>query len=315
MSIKTPNRLTLVAFLIAVIFAGNNGIAIRFSNVELPPFFGAGVRFFLASVILFVVVLAKRLPLPRGHSLFGVIIYGILGTGLNYAFLYWALEYLSAGLTITILALTPLLTFLFAWAHRQEAFRWKVLIGSLLALAGLSMITFKQLSSQTTLLPILAVILAAACFAESTVIIKNYPQAHPVTTSAVSLLVGSILLLIFSAIWGESLALPTLSATWASFVYLVIFGSVITFILILYVIKHWTASASSYLFVLMPIVTITVGTWLAHESVTLSFLLGGLLVLFGAYIGGIAKTEQLQLVYNKLRSKVKPQVPECCPET
>ncbi|NJD59305.1 MAG: EamA family transporter [Anaerolineales bacterium] len=315
MSNKSPDRRTLVAFLLAVFFAGINGIAVRFSNAELPPFFGAGARFFLASVILFGIVLARRLPLPRGRSLFGVIIYGILGTGFNYAFLYWALEYLPAGLSVTILALTPLLTFLFAWAHRQEAFRWKVPIGSLLALAGILIITFNQLSTHTALLPILAVILAAACFAESTVIIKNYPQAHPVTTSAVSLLVGSILLLIFSAIWGEKLVLPTLLATWASFVYLIIFGSVITFILILYVIQHWTASASSYLFVLMPIVTITVGTWLAHESITLSLLLGGLLVLFGAYIGGIAKPEQLHLFYARLRTKFKPQVPECCPET
>ena len=45
------------------------------------------------------------------------MIYGLLSTGLNFAFLYWALEYIPAGLSMTILALTPLLTFLFAGHH------------------------------------------------------------------------------------------------------------------------------------------------------------------------------------------------------
>jgi len=311
METKTPSRLVLIAFVLTVIFAGNNAIAVRYSNVELPPFFGAGIRFFLASLILFIIVLATRLQLPRGRSLQGAMIYGILSTGVNFALMYWALEYIPAGLSMTILALTPLLTFLFAWAHRQEAFHWKALAGSMLALAGIGVIAWEQLSINAPLLPILAVAAAAACFAESTVFIKNYPKAHPITTNAISLLTGSILLLIFSVAARETPTLPTLPATWVALFYLIIFGSVIVFVLSLYVIQHWTASASSYVFVLMPIVTITVGAWLTQESITAPFLLGGAFVLSGAYIGGIANTDLWKCYFIGLFARFRTPAPEC----
>ena len=69
MQTKRPEKLTLIAFIISTILGGNNAIAVRFSNVELPPFFGAGLRFVVASLILFLIVLILRLQLPNGRSL------------------------------------------------------------------------------------------------------------------------------------------------------------------------------------------------------------------------------------------------------
>jgi drug/metabolite transporter (DMT)-like permease len=317
MNTKSPDRATLIAFVLTVLFAGNNAIAVKYSNAELPPFFGAASRFILASLILLIVALVLRLRLPRGRSLQGAMIYGILSTGLNFALMYWALEYIQPGLTMTILALTPLLTFLFAWAHKQESFRWNALAGSLLALVGVGIITFGQIRTHAPILPILAIALAAACFAESAVVIKSYPQTHPVTTNAVSLLTGSIVLFIFSFLWRETPRLPTLPATWGAFIYLILLGSVVVFVLTLYVIKHWTASASSYVFVLMPIVTISVASWLTKETVTVPFLLGGIFVILGAYVGGIAKTEQLQRLFAGLSARMRPKriTDDCVSET
>jgi drug/metabolite transporter (DMT)-like permease len=184
-------------------------------------------------------------------------------------------------------------------------------IGSVLALAGIGVIAWDQLNINAPLLPILAVAAAAACFAESTVFIKNYPKAHPVTTNAISLLTGSILLFIISALSRETPALPTLPATWAALLYLIIFGSVIVFVLTLYVIQHWTASASSYVFVLMPIVTITVGAWLTQESITAPFLLGAAFVLSGAYFGGIANTDLWKCYFVGLFARFRTPSPEC----
>jgi drug/metabolite transporter (DMT)-like permease len=171
METKTPDQSVSIAFVFTILFAGNNAIAEKFSNVELPPFLGATIRFTLASLILFLVVLVLRLQLPIGRSLQGTLIFGTLGTGLNFALLYWALEHIRAGLSMVSLALTPLLTFIFAWVHKQETFRWKALIGALLALLGIGIIARDQLNANGPLLPLLPVVGAAACFAESTIII------------------------------------------------------------------------------------------------------------------------------------------------
>jgi len=311
METKSPDRSTLVAFFLTVLFAGNNAIAVKFSNADLPPFFGAASRFAAAALILFILVLALRLALPRGRGLQGALIYGILNTGINYALLYWALQYIQPGLSMVILALTPLLTFLFAWAHRQEAFQWKSVAGAILALVGIGIIAFDQLSASAPLLPILAVVLASACFAESSVLIKTYPKTHPITTNAVSLLTGAILLFIFSLLGREVPTLPNQPSTWAAMAYLVIFGTVATFVLSLYVLKRWTASASSYIFVLMPVVTIISSALLIGEVVTLPFIMGAVFVLGGTYIGGIARTEQLKRVFSGVVFRHKAPAPDC----
>ena len=76
--------------------------------------------------------------------------------------------------------------------------------------------------------------------------------------------------------------------------YLVLFGSVGTFVLGLYVLKRWTASATSYSLVLMPIVTILFASWIADEPITSALLVGGLFVLSGVYIGALADPDLLK---------------------
>ncbi len=311
MESKTPDRSTIIAFILTVLFAGNNAIAVRYSNVELLPFFGAAARFAVAAVILFGLALILRLPLPRGRSLLGAVLFGVLASGLNFALLYWALEQLQAGLSMVILALVPLLTFIFAIIQRQEVFRWKALLGALVALCGIGIIVWERLSADVPLLPLLAVVGAAACFAESNIVIKTFPQNHPISTNAIALSTGSVLLFALSAIWRETPTIPTLPATWVALVYLIVFGSVATFVLTVHVIKNWTASASSYQFVLFPIVTITVGAWLAKESVSSALLIGGAFVFAGVYIGGIAKTEQWMKLIPRFKARREAPCPDC----
>ncbi len=311
MEAKAPNRSVIIAFVLTVLFAGNNAIAVRYSNVELPPFFGAAIRLAIAALIFFLIVMIFRLPLPRGRGLLGAVLFGVVGSGLNFALLYWALEQLHAGLSMVILALVPLLTFLLACVHKQEVFSWKALFGALVALGGIGVIVWNQLGAAAPLLPMLAVVGAAVCFAESNIIIKSFPQSHPVTTNAIALTAGSVLLFILSALLEETPTLPTLPATWAALIYLIIFGSVATFGLVIYVVKNWTASASSYQFVLFPIVTISVGTLLASETVTPALLLGAVFVLAGVYIGSIAKTSQFEKIYSGLFSRNKAPCTDC----
>jgi drug/metabolite transporter (DMT)-like permease len=137
------------------------------------------------------------------------------------------------------------------------------------------------------LFSLLAVILAAACFAEAGVLFKTFPKSHPITTNALAMTVGAGILFVISGVSGETPLWPTLNTTWAALAYLVLFGSVGTFVLALYVLSRWKASAASYQLVLMPIVTIISASWLMQEEVTVALLFGGVLVLGGVYIGAL----------------------------
>jgi len=291
---ERPERLTLVAFVVSTIMGGGNAIAVRFSNAELAPFFGAGIRFLAASLLLFLFVFYRRLPLPKGRALLGVFIFGTLQFGFNYALIYWSLLSVPAGMFQVIFAVVPLLTFLFAILHRQESFQWKVLIGGLLATAGIAIVFRSQLSAEISLLSLLAIILAAAFSAEAIVLFKTFPKAHPVTTNAVAMAVGAVILFIGSWIAHETPRVPSLPVTWISVGYLILFGSVAVFVLALYVLSHWTASASSYQLVLIPIVTVLLAAWISHEKITVTLLFGGVLVLVGVYVGALMSPDLLK---------------------
>ncbi len=68
-------------------------------------------------------------------------------------------------------------------------------------------------------------------------------------------------------------------------VYTVTLGSVGLFVLLLVVVRRWTASASSYMFVLFPVVTLALGAWLADEPVTAQAVAGAALVMTGVWFG------------------------------
>ena len=291
---SAPRILIYAAFLIIVVIGGSNAVAVRFSNVELPPFWGAALRFGAAAVLFWAAVLLKRIAVPRGKELAGAVVLGVFGFGVAYAFLYWALLFVQASLVMVILSLGPLLTFFFAVLHRQEAFRWQGLLGALTAFAGIFVGVGGEIGDSLALIPLLAILGAAASIAEGTVLYKSFPRGHPIAVNAISLTVGALILLLISLAAGEVRYLPTLSQTWLAFGYLVLAGSGILFYLYLYLLEYWTASAASYTFLLFPVATIIIAAWLANEVITGRFLLGSAIVLVGVWLGALKQPKTIE---------------------
>ena len=51
---------------------------------------------------------------------------------------------------------------------------------------------------------------------------------------------------------------------------------------------RWTASASAYMTVLFPVVTVALGAALAGEIASVQFVVGALLVMVGTYVGALS---------------------------
>jgi drug/metabolite transporter (DMT)-like permease len=286
----TPAAATVAAFLAIVLLGGGNGVAVRFSNQELAPFWGATLRFGIAAITLAAIVALWRVPLPRGSALTGSLLYGALGFGGAFGFIYWGLVRTPAGLAQVILALVPLLTFLLAVAQGLERFRRQSLAGALIALVGIAIVFGERVGSGAPLVSMVAVLAAAVCMAESNVVVKRFPKCHPIANNAIAMSAGAAILLVASLVSGEARVLPTEARTWTAIAYVSLVGSVAVFSLFLFVIQRWTASATSYVMLLMPLVTVSLGAALAGESITPAFLAGGAFVLAGVYVGAFAPT-------------------------
>jgi drug/metabolite transporter (DMT)-like permease len=300
-----PDRATLLSFAGVVLLGGLNAIAVKATVTDLDALWGAGVRFAAAGVLLAAIVGVSRRSWPRGRSLVGALLYGLLAFAASYGLLYVALREVPAGTAIVFLALVPLMTFGLAILHRQERFRVQGLVGAIIALGGVAIVVADQLSAEVPIEAMLLILVGTLCIAESGVIVKWIPRSDPFATNGVAMLVGAFVLLLLSAIMGEAWTPPAEPGTWGAMVYLVLLGSVTMFGLYLFALKRWTASAMSYVTLLMPLVTVPIAAVLLAEQVTLMFGLGSAIALAGVYVGAFLTIRP--------RRSTQTSVPECLP--
>lgn len=299
-----PDQATLAAFVGVVLFGGANAVGVRQTVLELAPFWGATVRFVAAGLIMIVIAAVLRRGFPRGRSLWGAVLYGLVGFAGSYGFFYLGLVSAPAIASVMV-ALTPLLTFALAILHRQERFRLQGLVGALIAVAGTVVVFIDQLSLDVPLTSLVLLLLGTLCVAESGVIVKLIPRADPFATNGVAMLTGSAILVGLSFATGEARAIPERPATWLAIGYLVVLGSVIMFSLYLFALSRWTASAMSYVTLLFPITTVVLAVALTGEQASILLLVGGALVLAGVYVGAF-------LTPRPRRSSAS-SLPECLP--
>lgn len=281
----TPAPFVVTAFLLFAVIAGLNFIGVKFTVQELAPFWGAALRFAIAAALLAGYAWLRGLAWPKGDALKGAALFGLLSFALSYALAYYALTEVSAGLAAVIAATVPLLTLLFAALHRIERLTGRGLAGALIVLAGVAVILREQIGLSASVPHLAAAVLFPAAIAESNVVLKRYPRAHPVTTNALAMALGTALLLALSLGLREPIVLPRQTRTLLAVGYLILLGSIAMFLLYLFVLRRWTASATSYQMVLSPIVAVAAASWLAGESFSWNFAAGSVLVLLGVYVG------------------------------
>jgi drug/metabolite transporter (DMT)-like permease len=279
---------TTALFALAVILGGSNFLAVRVSNRELDPFWGAGLRFSLAAVVFVSISLVLQVPWPRGRQLARTMLYGFFGISLFYALMYWALVRVTAGVATVVLAMVPLVTLLLATAQGLETITRRAVVGSLLAIGGIAWMTLGPNGLVIPVTGLFALLAATVCVSQSVIVGKSISANHPAVTNAVALAVGAVTLLALSMLTGETWMIPETPAVRWSLAYLVFLGSAGLFAVLMLVVRRWTASATSYVFVLFPLVTMLLGAWLLGEEVTAQGIVGGILVMAGAWLGALS---------------------------
>jgi drug/metabolite transporter (DMT)-like permease len=304
-SSTSPNRVTLLAFAGVILFGGLNAIAVRQTVLELDPLWGAAVRFLAAGLIFTVLTVVRGRPFPSGRSFAGAMLYGAVGFAGAFGLIYPALRTVQAGTASVVIALSPLATYGLAVLQRQERLRAQGIVGAVVALVGIAIIFVDQLGSAVPLGALGLVALGTVCLSESAIIVKWIPRSDPFATNAVAMLTAGGILLAASFAGGEAHAVPVRSSTWLALGYITVFGSVAMFGLYLFGLRRWTASSMSYTTLMLPFVSVTAATLLTGEAFSLAFVLGGLVMLVGVYIGAFG--------HARPRRSTATSLPECLP--
>ena len=285
---SNAQRLNAAVFVAIALIGGGNPVGVAVSVDELDPFWAAATRFLAAGAIFAIAMVVLRIPIPHGKALVGSFIYGLLGFFAAFAFLFWGFQETPPGTGQIIIALVPLFTLLLAVAHGLERFSLRAVAGVVIAFGGLAFLVADRVEANVPLPSLLAVVAGAALLAESGVVLKITPRAHPVASNAVGMLGGGALLLVLSALIGDTWRAPTQSDTWAAMAFLVVGGSVAVFGLYAFLLGRWTASAASYILLLQPLPTLVYSAVLTHEPLTPALFVGGAIMLLGVYIGAFS---------------------------
>jgi drug/metabolite transporter (DMT)-like permease len=306
-----PERPVLIAFLLFVVVGGGASVAIRMTYAELAPFWAGTSRFALAALVFWGLVLFRKLPVPKGRALLGAVLFGTLTVGLAFVLIGWGLVATPASRYQVLMATVPLLTLFLASLQGIEAITRRGLFGSLLTVAGIAITVGGASTADISLPHVAAIIFAAAFISEGGVLIKKFPPNPPVMTNAIGMTVGAVILGIASLASGEAWTIPTQTNTWLAFIYLVVFVTVVAFLLYMFVLGKWSASGTSYGFVLVPLVTIVVASTLAGEVITPNFLIGAGLVLAGVLVGALLPSKAKPAPVEECKDRSGQVLPRC----
>src|SRR2546423_3646329 len=141
-------RARVVCILLCCIW-GSTWLFIKLGLRDLPPVSFAAVRFLLASVILFAIVAARRVRLPRTSSEWALIAgTGVLAFTLNYGLVFWGEQHISSGLAALLQATIPVFGLLIAHVHLpgERLTAWKM-AGALLGVVGVGGIFSHQMGA------------------------------------------------------------------------------------------------------------------------------------------------------------------------
>ncbi len=289
---RRPDALTLLAFGGTVLIGGTNFVAVRITNRELPPLYGAGIRFGAAAALLMVIVAVARLGIPRGRSLLGAVIYGALQFGPVYALAYWGLQEAPAAMAGIVFGSTPVFTLLLAAMQGIEKLKGRAVIGAAIALAGVAVTARSPALATVPIVSIGALLLSTLGASQAGITIKRFPPMNPLAMNAVAMTVGAPILFALSLVGQERWTTPSEPGPLWALLFLIPVGSVGLFGLYVFVVQRWTATAASYQFVFFPMVSAVAAAIIADETLDATILIGGLLAMAGTYVGALASIDR-----------------------
>lgn len=282
---KAYFALALVCFL-----WGTTWLASKQGVKHMPAFQLAGIRQFLggmAYVIYFIARGKAKWPgLKEWKTIFVLALFNfILSNGLAT----WGLKFISGGLAAIINAIVPLWLVINSFFTKGPALPPKAIMGFALGFAGICFIFYEHLHDFLDpgfTMGILISLLATWTWAMGSVYTRKHAKSfNPYFSIGLQMVISGILLYTVSKATGQSVPLKQIPwQAWTAIAYLVVFGSVISFLAYLYALQNLSAEQSSLYAYINPIVAVLLGSLLFHERLTSFIVVGGCITLYGVYL-------------------------------
>jgi drug/metabolite transporter (DMT)-like permease len=269
-------------------FWGTTWVASKEGVKHMPALQLAAIRQFLGASVYLTFFLYKKTPWPKGKQWRTIFILSILNFVLSNGLSTWGVKYISSGLGAIIGAIFPLWIVIISF-FRGEKLEKLAILGLVISFCGVCVIFYDHL--EDFLIPdfrfgIFVSLIATLTWAFGSLYTKKKAASfNPYFSLGLQMFISSILLFAYTGATGTSVNLAMIpAASWWSIAYLVVFGSVLTFIAFIYCIQKLPTELSSIYAYINPIVAVLLGAVIFNEPLTISIAIGGVTALIGIYL-------------------------------
>ena len=286
------DALDFKAMTLLVMLCGSWGlqqVAIKVTNLTVPPLMQCGIRSGGASILLFLWMVARKERLfEKDGTLWWGIAAGLLFAG-EFLLVYWGLDFTLASRSTIFLYVSPFVVALGAWIFIPgENLGKSQVAGLLTAFLGL-VFAFREslgLPSMRMLIGDSMVVGAAFLWGSTTVMIKASPLINikPSKTLLYQLVVSAIVLLAASLVKNASGIEHLTPWVIGSLLYQTVWVAFITYLVWFWLIRRYPPSRLSSFTFLTPIMGVLAGGILLHEPISPTLIISLGLVGGGIYL-------------------------------
>lgn len=225
----------------------------------------AGLRYLVAGVILYTVMRYLGYRNPTWAEWKGAAIIGTLLPAMGNGTVCYVQQTVSSSVAALSIATVPVWMAIFStlWGHHITKREWFGIVvgffGILLLNIGGSL--YGELSSA------LLLIFAAASWSFGSVWGKHLPMPIGLMGAACQMLIGGVVLMIFSTLSGEMWPSTISNKSWWAVFYLVLFSSLATYSAYQWLLKNVPPLVASSNTFVNPVVAFIVGVLFANETI------------------------------------------------
>lgn len=291
-------------YLLVCLIFGTTFLAIKVGvDASAPPFFSAGLRFFIAGLILFCWLIWRKKATLALLFRKEILLTGIGLTFGTFSTLYWAEQYVSSGIAAVLSATGPIMILVLQTFVLRLKTTVLSVFGCILGFAGIVILLLPQLAVSANFVWVIgsAAILVGELFyccgaLYSKRVIQQFPEASPIALNAAQMICGGLLLLLLS-LFTEHVDVRLLFSPRAagSLLYLIIIGSMVGHSLFYWLVAKTNPVFPATWLYISPLIALAVGVVFYGETITWVTAAGVLTVIAGTICANLDSLKPLML--------------------
>ena len=274
--------LVVAAFAAVYVIWGSTYLAIAWGIATIPPLTMIAARCLLAGGVLYAIARRGAFA-PSAADWRRAIVAGVLLFVTGQSMLAWAETRIASGPAAVLIATEPLFVVLLGWQLKRAARPSRSMIVALIAgFVGVAVMMLPGDLGGVDPVGALVITIAGLSWSIGMFVATPREGGSPVQAAAMQLLAGGMVLSVVAILTGDLGMLdPAAVSTRSllSFLYLVVFGSLVTYSAYVWLLRRvGPARLSSHGYV-NPMVAVALGAAFAGEAITPAVVLSSLLIL------------------------------------